>query len=119
MVLKELNENEILTVVDLHKGIKQLWADGFMDCFRATYKKPMSVASEQMDEEKGIKEHNPELYKILRKSSLLNVLFEIEDEESTVSVMSAEPQVGFLGFPRYTEAKGDTDAILAKLLAHN
>lgn len=120
MVLKELNENDTLTVVDLHKGIKKLWAaDGFMDCFRATYKKPMSVASEQMDEEKGIKEHNQELYAILRKSTLLNVLFEIEDQESTVSIMSAEPPMGFLGFPRYTETKGHTDAILERLLANN
>ncbi len=83
----------------------------------------MSVASEDMDGEKGIKKNYPELYAVLRKSTLLSALFEIEDpksdSKSTVSVLSAEPLVGFLGFPRYTDKKGDTDAVLDKVLANN
>jgi hypothetical protein len=59
------------------------------------------------------------MYKILRKSLLLSALFEVEDEKSTVATISAEPLVGFVGFPRYTDKKGDTDAVLEKLLASN
>ncbi len=33
-----------------------------MDSPRAKFKKPMSLASEAMDEELGIREYNPELY---------------------------------------------------------
>jgi hypothetical protein len=124
-VLKGLSKDDFLSPCDLHKGIKKLWAMDFMDCFKAKYRKPMSVASEDMDGEKGIKKHNPELYQVLRKSTLLSALFEIEDpketpeSKSTVSILSAEPLVGFLGFPRYTDKKGDTDAVLDKVLANN
>jgi len=122
-VLKGLNKDGKLIPCDLHKGIKKLWAIDFMDCFKARYRKPMSVASEDMDGEKGIKKNYPELYAVLRKSTLLSALFEIEDpksdSKSTVSVLSAEPLVGFLGFPRYTDKKGDTDAVLDKVLANN
>ncbi len=118
-VLSELKKDGILTPTDLHKGVKKLWAEGFMDCFKAKYRKPASVASEEMDGERGIKEHNPELYQVLRKSILLSSLFEVEDQQSTVSTISAEPPVGFLGFPRYTEKKGDTDDVIEKILSRN
>jgi hypothetical protein len=40
----------------------------------------MSMASEAMDEERGIREHNPELYEVLLDSVLLNTLFLIKEE---------------------------------------
>jgi hypothetical protein len=118
-VLRDLNKGGILARTDLHNGIKKLWADGFMDCFKAKYRKPKSVASEEMDEAKGIREHNPDLYKILRKSTLLSTLFEVEDKKSTVSVISADPLDGFLGFPRYTEKKGDTNEVIGQIIESN
>jgi len=42
---------------DLHKGVKSLWEDEFMDSPRIKFKKPMSVASEAMDEELGIRQN--------------------------------------------------------------
>lgn len=62
---KSLDEEDVLatlkgvTRTDIHKGIKHLWHHGFMDCSRARYKKPKSVAWEAMDEQKGIKSMNP------------------------------------------------------------
>ena len=45
-----------LPAADLHAGVKALWAEGFMDSIRTQYKKPISTASETMDEERGIKD---------------------------------------------------------------
>jgi len=111
-----------LSPTDLHKGIKKLWADDFMDCHRAKYKKPISVASEAMDREKGIKKNNPELYKVLRKSTLLNAVFHVSPDGATpctVSAFSTEPPVGFVGFTRYTEKREDTDLVIGKILESN
>ncbi len=119
-VLRGLNTSGTLSPTDLHRGIKKLWADDFVDCGQIKFKKPMSVASEVMDQEKGIKKYNPELYKILRRSTLLSALFQVsEGQNSTVSAFSAEPPDGFLGFPRYTDKRGDTDLVIQEILSNN
>ncbi len=105
---------------DLHKGVKQLWDDGFMDSPKAQYKKTISTASEAMDEERGIKEHNPEVYEILTDSVLLNTLFVIPQKDGfSVSGFSMEPAKGYINFPRYTENIGDTDHVVSEILRHN
>jgi hypothetical protein len=119
-VLAELKTDGLLAATDLHKGIKKLWADDFMDCHKAKYKKPKSVASEAMDNEEGIKKNNPELYKVLQKSVLLSAVFQVgDDQKTTVSAFSSEPPLGFLSFTRYTEKRGDTDIVIQKILASN
>jgi hypothetical protein len=91
---------------DLHKGIKDLWETGFMDSSSAKLKKALSMASETMDEEKGIREHNPELYAEIQENTLLNALFAISDEKCGVSVLSVQPSNGYVAFPRYSEKGG-------------
>ena len=105
---------------DLHKGIKRLWADGFMDCPRAKYKKTHSTASEIMDEGKGIRHSNPELYEILKASLLLSALFQIDPASAcTVSAVYTFPAEGSLVFPRYSSRKGDTDHVIREILRNN
>jgi len=104
---------------DLHKGVKQLWEDGFMDSSYAKLKKALSMASETMDEERGIKEHNPELYETILESTLLNAIFAIADEKKCgASVFSVQPSNGYLHFPRYSE-KGGTDFVIGEILRNN
>lgn len=79
----------------------------------------MSLASEAMDEERGIREYNPELYEILLDSVLLNTVFVIQEENCGVSAFSADCANGFLGFPRYSEAEGNTDFVIDEILRHN
>jgi hypothetical protein len=105
---------------DIHKGIKALWDNEFMDSFRAKYKKPKSLASEAMDEELGIREHNPELYDVLLDSVLLNTSFLIsETQDCGVSAFSADCAGGYLSFPRYSEGNKDTDFVIDEILGHN
>jgi hypothetical protein len=103
---------------DLHKGIKNLWETGFMDSSSAKLKKALSLASETMDEEKGIREHNPELYAEIQENTLLNALFAVSDEKCGVSVLSVQPSNGYLAFPRYSE-KGGTDFVISEILRNN
>jgi hypothetical protein len=105
---------------DLHKGVKALWEDGFMDAIRTKYKKPHSEASETMDEAKGIRQSYPELYAILRSSTLLNTLFIMEPKaQCGVSAMSANPSAGLVTFPRYSDEAKGTDYVVAEILKHN
>jgi hypothetical protein len=104
---------------DLHKGIKILWENGFMDSSSATLKKALSMASETMDEELGIREHNPELYEQIQDNTLLNALFAITDQKKCgVSVFSVHPSNGYLAFLRYSE-KGGTDLVISEILGKN
>jgi hypothetical protein len=105
---------------DIHKGIKALWDAGFMDSPRTKFKKPKSMASEAMDEELGIKEHNPELYETLLDSVLLQTLFVTKKElECGVSAFSADCANGLLAFPRYSDAERNTDFVIDEILRHN
>lgn len=105
---------------DLHQGIKTLWGNGFMDSPRAKFKKPMSLASEAMDEALGIREHNPELYDVLQDSVLLNTLFAIpEEQQCGVSAFLADCTGGYLAFPRYSEGERDTYFVIEQILANN
>lgn len=104
--------------VDVHKGIKHLWGNGFMDSPSAKLKKAMSMASEIMDEELGIREHNPDLYGQVADNTLLSALFQIGDKEQGVSVFSVQPSNGYLAFPRYSD-KGATDHVISEILKHN
>ncbi len=105
---------------DLHKGIKKMWEDGFMDSPRAKYKKPISMASEAMDEERGIREYNPQLYETLMESVLYTTAFVIPEEQGCgVSALITNPSVGYLAFPRYSEKRDGTDFVIGKVLEHN
>ncbi len=109
-----------LKPTDLHKGVKKLWGDGFIDATRTRYKKPISTASETMDEERGIREKNPELYDTLLKSTLFNTLFRIHaDKGSTVSAFWTDPSKGSIDFPSYSKQVGDTDYVVDEILRNN
>jgi hypothetical protein len=103
---------------DLHKGIKELWKNEFMDSPSAKQKKALSMATEVMDEELGIREHNPELFEQLQENPLLSVLFLISNKTCGTDVFSAKPSEGYLAFPRYSE-KGGTDFVISEILRNN
>jgi hypothetical protein len=108
------------TRVDLHKGVKALWENGFMDSCRTRYKKPLSVASEAMDEELGIREHNPELYEQLQTATLFATLFQVHpDRGCEVDQFQVDPSQGYIAFPRYTEGAGDSDEVVNRILEGN
>ncbi|MBZ5493674.1 MAG: hypothetical protein LAO76_22375 [Acidobacteriia bacterium] len=119
---KTLTEKTILAGIgmnqaDLNKGIKKLWADGFLESSRSNFKKPFSLSSETMDEAKGIKEHYPEVYAIMQESPLYTTLFQVA-EKNSVAEFSADPSHGIIGFGSYSE-KGDTDGIIEKIISNN
>lgn len=107
-----------LIPADINKGIKKLWADGAIESIRGDYKKPYSLSSETMDEERGIKEHYPEIYAIMQESPLYTTLFEVTGDNSSVGTFSADPSHGIIGFTSYS-AKGDTDAIIEQIISNN
>jgi hypothetical protein len=95
-----------------------------MDSSRARYKRPQSMAFEAMDEERGIKETDPELYARLQDSVLFSSLFVINPEHErakdlTVSHVSIDPSTGYIAFPRYADRPGDTDRVIREILTNN
>jgi len=116
-ILRSLTAHAI-EAEDLHKGVKKLWDDGFMDASRAKYKKPNSTAWEAMDQAKGIKAHNPALYRTLQSAVLHDMLFKVLGDCAVAAVV-ANPSEGYLAFPRYTDKKGDTDFVIREILRHN
>jgi hypothetical protein len=125
-ILKELESSTKdtlkLGVVDLHKGIKKLWdaKPQFIDATRARYRKSHSAAAEDMDVKYHIRKNQPALYKTLQASFLLHILFDVlEEKETSVSAFWANPGNGLIGFPRYSESRGDTDDVVREILRYN
>lgn len=113
-------ERSGFTRADLHKGVKALWDSGFMDSCRTRYKKPLSTATEAMDEELGIREHNPELYEQLQTATLFATLFQVHSEQNCdVDQFHVDPSQGYIAFPRYTEGAGDSDDVVNRILQSN
>jgi hypothetical protein len=129
-----------LTRTDIHRGVRALWDNGFMDSPRTRFKKPMSMASEAMDEGRGIRRHNQPLYQVLRDSVLLNTFFlvgdkdglELQTEEGDqseggeqdkpqcgVSAFVANCRDGYLAFPRYSGSERNTDFVIDEILRFN
>lgn len=123
-VVAELATALGVSSADLHAGVKKLWVENYMDSSRARYKRPKSMAFEAMDEERGIKEHDPELYERLLDSVLFASTFVINKEHErakdlTVSVVSIDPSTGYIAFPRYADRVGDTDRVIREILTNN
>lgn len=105
---------------DLHAGIKGLWAENLIDSFKTKYRKPTSTATEHMDEELGIKQHNPELYEILQTATLFGTSFQVDPQwQCGIEVFIADPTVGYLAFPRYPDGTGDSDEVVRRVLEAN
>jgi hypothetical protein len=119
-ILRALEESIPLEVTDLHAGVKQLWDDGKIDSPRAKFKKAISTSDEAMDEDRFIREHDPELYEIVKESPLFNTLFHVMPEHGLEpTVFSVDPSKGFINFVRYSEHVGDTDNLVTEVLNNN
>lgn len=106
--------------IDINKGVKDLWANAFMDAFMIKFKRPFSTATEKMDEELGIRSHNPQLFEDVMKLPLFDSLFRIHPSKgSTVSSFHVNPTTGRISFPIYTEVAGDCDDLVRKILEAN
>jgi hypothetical protein len=124
-----ISENDILEGVttglglqraDITRGVKRLWHTDFMDGHHVRYKTPRSVASETMNEERGIKANHPELYATLRISPLTQMIFKIgAGRNVTVDTFSTDPSQGTLAFHKYSDNAGDTDRVIREILQRN
>jgi hypothetical protein len=73
-----------------------------------------------MDEDRFIREHDPELYEIVKESPLFNTLFHVMPEHGLEpTVFSVDPSKGFINFVRYSEHVGDTDNLVTEVLNNN
>ena len=106
---------------DIHKGIKKLWDDGFMDCPRLKYVDPDSTTETVMKESRGIKEFNPTLYEKVRVLEFVSAVFALKKggEAASVHGFSVEPSNGYVAIHRYSDRKGDTDLVISEILKRN
>jgi hypothetical protein len=118
--LQSILSAHALAAADLNKGIKKLLRDEFMDGHYVKYKTSDSTASETMDNEKGIRQNKPELFKTLLKSPLNEMFFKIaKDQKLSIEEFSANPTVGTLAFHSYSNKAGDTDRVIREILQSN
>ena len=129
---KNVDEQQILDVLvnehglkptDIHKGVKTLWDNDFFDAYRVKFKKPFSTTTEIMDDERGVKHNNPELYKIARDAELFEIVFEVlprGDIERCVSIVRIEPPKGRIAFDRHSKAgEKDTHFVVNEIIRLN
>ena len=122
-ILERLVSVHDLKPTDIHKGVKTLWENDFFDAYRVKFKKQFSTTTETMDDERGVKHHNPELYKIARDAELFNTIFEVlprGDIERCVTIVRIEPPIGRIAFDRYSKAgEQDTHFVVNEIIRFN
>lgn len=106
--------------VDIHKGVKALWDDGFMDSPWIKYVEPDSTIDTKMRESRGIRQFKPDLYKLIKNYEILTASFFIDKGMGkSLYGFSVKPGDGSLGIHRFTEKKGDADSVIAEILKCN
>ena len=122
-ILDGLASNHGLEISDLHAGVKALWESNFFDAFRVRFKKPHSTTTEEMDEEMGIKQHNPQLYRMISDAELFRTHFKVlprDGVEPCVATIIAEPSKGHLRFTSYSEAGDEnTGFVVDEIIRHS
>jgi hypothetical protein len=109
-----------LTALDINRGVKALWTQGYIDSQDARWKKPRSTANETMDERFFLKRDLPELYETLRRAPILKAQFEfMRDQDQFVSHFVVEASNGILRFPLYGTRRESTLNVIAKILELN
>jgi len=123
---KGLDEKTLLSSItlpssDIHKGIKKIWHDEFMDCPRLKYIDPDSTTETAMKEARGIRKNNSELYEKVKTLEIVRATFFMEQSPTKTSLhgFAVEPSRGYLAISRYSETKGDSDYAIAEIIKHN
>ena len=106
--------------LDINRGVKALWAQGYVDSQDARWKKPRSTANETMDERFFLKRDLPEVYETLRRAPILKAQFTfMRDQDQFVSHFVVEAGTGILRFPLYGTRRESTLNVIAKILELN
>jgi hypothetical protein len=104
---------------DLNKSFKTLWHEDRIDAARIRYKKPGSVVTQSMDEEKGLKQVDPKAYEELRKLPLYQSVFIPYKGFAEVGAFTADPSNGFVGFTRYFKEGASGDELIRQILKNS
>jgi hypothetical protein len=121
-IINSISGEMALTKLDIHKGVKHLCKTKYMDCHSTRYRKSKSSAAEFVDktEPKGIRENDPELFKVLMKSPMMQSVFHIDPAENAgVEKFAADPSAGKLSFLQYTKVPGAIEGVVRKILKNN
>lgn len=105
---------------DLHKGIKTLWENDWMDSCKIKYKDADSTNAKNMNENKGIKASNPTSYDEIKDHTLYNCYFTTSENDGKLPVsFTADASEGYIAFTSYSKNFGDYDYVVEEILKHN
>lgn len=104
---------------DLNKGFKTLWDKNRIDATRIKYKKPGSMVTQSMDEERGLKQVDPKAYEELSRLPLYQSVFIPYESFTDVGAFTADPTKGFIGFTRYFKEGASGDELIRQILKNN
>lgn len=120
LIANDLSNFGIISIYDLNKGIKELWARDFIDALEVQYRKAKSISKETMDEEYTFKQQYPDLYEKAILAPLEKVSFKIiKDYDKYCDHFSIEPSLGKITFPTYSKKKEHIPNVIRKILELN
>jgi hypothetical protein len=108
------------SIVPLDKGIKALWEMGYFDAFNTKFKKAKSTSSEAMDKGCLLKRDNPKDYATLVSRPLLKTGFKfLKELERFPSHFVADPSMGEIWIPTYSEETNISENVIREILKYN
>lgn len=119
----ESNFNQVgvyLTEQDMHKGIKKLWQEDYIDSPYVKYRKSKSISSEAMDETFYVKRDYPDVYEQIIKAPLSKTVFEIfKDKDLFGEKFTIDPTSGKMNFPRYATNINHYQNVIELIIKYN
>ncbi|MCC6255356.1 MAG: hypothetical protein IT276_10610 [Ignavibacteriaceae bacterium] len=109
-----------IEVLDLHKGVKYLWAKKEIDATKIRYRKTKSISMESMDEEYSLREVYPELYEEMKNKPLESTIFKFTSSDVNLyKHFVVDPKDGKLAFRLYPNNILTKENVIRKILKNN
>jgi hypothetical protein len=119
-ILTVIRKSNTVSVCDINKGMKAVWAADAIDATSVSYRKDKSMTTESMDEQYTVKQHMPEAYKDMITRPLGRTIFKPTDDKANFSRnFWVDPSKGILRTSTYPVHPDQTWNIINEILRNN
>jgi len=119
-ILAHLSQTYSVSTLDFNKGIKGLWANDDIDCFKIQFKNPHSVRVETMDGTLTFKTKYPLEYAEIVGRPMGSAQWKyLRGDDYLCDTFTADPSKGEISITKFPENNNQIANVINKILASN
>jgi len=106
-------------LLDLHRGVKRLWAEDKIDAVSNKFKSRAGTKTEDMDSARLMKKDDPDAYTEAMASPMLKAVFRTLSDDVFPELFTIAPLDGTLSVTRYSKRLNEAENVVRAILAAN